>query len=623
MKRLFFLEKTSSYNTSLQSIIGLNKPNIKQKSPQLLNHNGQHIISVKKIYPPLLLILFLLLSGNVYSQSQPQHKKKMYLSPEGKLYFNKQVPVYFWISDSPDEKSKHYRLKSETTPQYSNPMYFDTEGRNTLRSPSAVDTTTKQVIFPERDIEFQIYADGIAPVTEIIFDGNNLNRFKGILYVPNNLNVSLSAKDELSGVDKIMLSVDGSPYNEYKPMTLDQEKYYQLKYYAYDNTGNVENIKKVTFRVDKTAPVSNLKIEGNQYKDILSGNTLIDIVSIDTISGVNKVYYCIDDTIFKVYKGKINTALLAQGEHKLKYYATDMVNNQENVQTKEFYIDNTPPQVIEEIQGKTFAANGREFSAGTSRLKISSFDNKSGVNEIYYSINNAPYIKYDKPIVLSGYKGNLVVTSYAVDNVGNKSESNLSNSRKNSLSYVDLGAPWVGHSFSGPQFFSRDTLFISQKTSIILEAKDAESGVQKIEYQIDSTNLQLYSKPFNLNHEGIHRIFVYGYDNTDNLTRQDFAFVIDTTGPDIYERYSTISLGIIESQDAKHNLYPSHTVVFLSATDVLSGYESLLYSLNNGPWQPYLRDIRGFIPKSKNTIIVKAIDKLGNSTFKTIEFHIK
>lgn len=38
----------------------------------------------------------------VNAQEQPVHKKRIYVSPEGKIYHNKSLPVYFFISDSPD-----------------------------------------------------------------------------------------------------------------------------------------------------------------------------------------------------------------------------------------------------------------------------------------------------------------------------------------------------------------------------------------------------------------------------------------------------------------------------------------------------------------------------------------
>ena len=191
------------------------------------------------------------------------------------------------------------------------------------------------------------------------------------------------------------------------------------------------------------------------------------------------------------------------------------------------------------------------------------------------------------------------------------------------MSYVDLGAPWVGYSFSGPNIKTRDTIFISHKTLITLSAKDDESGIQKIEYQIDSSELYLYKKEFSLNIEGLHRFTIFGYDNTDNLTRQAFEAIVDTTGPIIFDRFSSLPQGALTIDSISIPVYSSSVVLFLSATDERSGYDNLLYSLNGSAFQSYMRDIRNFAVGRTNTLKVLAIDKLGNKTERLIEFYIK
>jgi hypothetical protein len=576
-----------------------------------------------KYFFDIFLILFIIcIRAN--TQELPKYEKKMYAAPDGKIYYNKVLPVYFYISVSPDSKALQYLLKSETTPQYANPMYFDMEGKNTLRSPWAVDTVTKEVALPKRDVQFQIYADSKPPKTEIIYDRLNEKFVNGIHYIPDSIKFSLVSKDELSGVENIYISIDNAPYIPYNnTIELGNEKKYTIKYLGLDNTGNMEPLHEIKFYLDKTAPSSTLEFKGEKYNELLSGKSYISIHAKDNISGVKHIYSSIDDSIFHLYTGAINTALLKLGDHKLFYYSSDEVNNKEHVKVYQFYIDNTPPQVIEEVMGKTFIANGKEFSAGTSKLKITSFDNKAGVKEIFYSINNSPFNKYDKPIVLTGYKGNLLIKSYATDNVGNQSQSNLSNSRKNAIPYLDLSAPWIGHYFIGPYFLDRDTAFISHKTKIELQSKDTESGINKIEFQLDSSDLSIYSTPFSVTKEGIHHISAYGYDNTDNMTRQNFEFMVDTVGPEIYERFSTPPIGTIESDGVKLNQYPGQIVVFLSSTDAKSGFENIFFQLNDAPMQPYSKNIKGFVPGKKNVLKIIAIDKLGNRSKKNVEFYIR
>lgn len=574
-------------------------------------------------------VLFIIICYNTYNirilaQELPVCEKKIYISPDHKIYISKSNPAYFFISTSPDSNARSVRLKSNTSPQNTHPMYFDTEGRNLIWTPYAVDTFTKKVVLPKKYIQFHFYVDGEPPKTKIRYNKSYEFFNNGIHYMPGSIDVSFESVDVLSGVDKTYYSLDSSDFRPWKNvLLLDKEKKYIIKYFSVDNTGNVEKLKEIKFIVDKTPPVSKLEIIGEKYEYILSGNTQLSITATDNFSGVKNIFVSIDDTIYKLYKGIIKTAAIKEGEHKLYYYSTDKVNNIESVKTFDFYVDKTPPQVIEEVIGKTFIANGKEFSAGTSMLKITSFDNKAGVKEIFYSINNAPYLKYEKPILLSGYKGALIVNSYAVDNVGNKSQNDYSNSRKNSISYIDLSGPWVGHSFSGPVFTNRDTIFINNKTRILLDAKDTESGVDRIEYQTDSSDLKVYSVPFILSNEGVHHISMYGYDHLENMTRQVFDVVVDTTGPVIYERFSSPPVGTLLIEGKKINEYPNTLVIFLSATDDRSGYQELSYQLNNNPVQSYVKDINGFIPGKINIIKAKAIDKLGNKSEKIIEFSIR
>lgn len=571
----------------------------------------------------ILACLAFLCNGILYSQKVPDYPKKIYISPDHKIYYNKSLPVYFYVSSSPDPNAPHYLLPSEGTSKYANPMYFDTEGKNTLRSPYAVDTASKQIVYPKIDVQFEVYADSKPPVTILDFDKQKEIQNKGVHLVPDSIVLNLMAKDELSGVENTYISIDSGAYIPMQHVKLEKEKSYFIQYFSVDNTGNVENVKSSRFAVDKTPPVSSLEIKGEKYQDIINGRALLTLQATDNISGVKHIYYSIDDSVFKVYSLPISTSMISQGEHTIFYYSVDLVGNQEMVHVYHFYVDNTPPQVIEEIQGKTFNANGREFSAGTAKLKITAIDNKSGVKEIYYSINNKPFEKYEKPVVLSGYKGDLIVKSYAVDNVGNQSQNDLSNSRKATVPYIDLTGPVLNYTLNGPHFQNQDTLYINYHTHIVLQAKDDESGVNKVEYQIDNGDLITYQEPFNILSQGFHHIAVFGYDNIDNMSRIEINVMTDTIGPEIFVRFSSLPFDSISINGKNMNRYKEPVVIFLSATDAKSGFHSISYSLNNKPYLPYTGNIQGFIHGKTNVLNVKAFDNLGNQSHKTIEFYIK
>ena len=116
----------------------------------------------------VVFMLFITLSAQ-----EQKHVKKVFISPKGRIYVQKSLPVYLRIATSPDDNAKSYLLKSEVTTKYSNPMYFDTEGYNTIRSPWRVDTITKKPVYPQQDIIFEVYADGYPPRSKAKYSGTS------------------------------------------------------------------------------------------------------------------------------------------------------------------------------------------------------------------------------------------------------------------------------------------------------------------------------------------------------------------------------------------------------------------------------------------------------------------
>jgi hypothetical protein len=187
----------------------------------------------------------------ISAQEQLTLDKKVFMGQNGKLYINKDLGVYLWISASPDENSDKVRLFSDSTKKYSNPMYLDTEGYNTVRSPSAVDTSTKKMIQPEQDIIFEVYADGKPPVSHAGFIGNS-QVIKNKKYYSDSVRVEIKATDAVSGIDKIYFSTSDDNFVEYKsPIVLSGEGDHSIRFYAIDNVGNREELKSVEVSIRK------------------------------------------------------------------------------------------------------------------------------------------------------------------------------------------------------------------------------------------------------------------------------------------------------------------------------------------------------------------------------------
>ena len=573
----------------------------------------------------LSTLLFLFICFPILAQKQPAHKYKMFLSPDGKLYINKLLPLYLRISTSPSENAPSYLLHSEQTARYSNPMYLDTEGKNTFRTPSAVDTITKEVVEPKEDIIYDVYADSKPPRTHLRFENSKKQMFEkdNKTYVNGDLILDLSSVDEMSGVEQIFYSLNGAEYVNYsKGIHLSEEKEYLLKYYAVDNVGNIEHLQSRTFVIDKTAPKISHKITGDLYRDIISGRSRILIQAQDTVAGLYEVQYSIDSGSFKDYQYPISAVYLKQGEHTIRYYATDNLQNKNEEQVYTFYVDKTPPVIVQEFIGRSFIANGREYASGKTLVKFTTFDNKAGIKSVYYSINDGPYQKYENPFYPADIKGDLTIRAYALDNVNNKSEDMGQRKLQSVSSFVDLTGPKLKYSFKGSVVKMDDTLFINKNTEIRLRGTDDESGFNHIEFRVDSSDYKTYDAPIKIESEGKHLVHFIGYDNVDNTSQESFLTVIDNTGPVIFHQFSMASRGHENLDGQILDKYPPFTMLFLSSTDKRVGLDKILYSINGDKERPYDGTIANFKPACKYQLKIRALDKLGNSSEEEFQFAI-
>lgn len=566
-----------------------------------------------------LLFCMVLFSTSMLAQQPLDHPNKMYKSPEGTIYVNRNDPIYLRIASSPQKDTTSHLLQSEATEEYANPMYFDKEGRNTIRSPWKVDPKTKKYVLPREDIVFSVYADSRPPTTRAELNTKKVYESGGNYYLGEKTGLTFKKKDELSGTASVYCSIDQKPYRLVEgPIRLTKEKSHLIQYYGVDHVGNVEKPHQLRVTLDLSAPSTSLQVKGDRHKNIISPRSHIQLTAEDSITGVGHTYYTLDDGQERAYDQPIRGSALSEGSHTLVYHSVDRVSNHEEKQEFTFYVDKTPPRVMEEITGNTFTASGKEYFSGRNKLKFISMDNKAGVKEIRYSINQGPYKTYERPITLSE-SGNLAITTIAVDKVNNQKKTRKLTNRSNA-SYVDLTGPSLSHHFEGPVFRHGDSTYLAPATNIHLDGEDQESGFKKMEYATDAKgNTVEYSQPFSLEREKHYTVYYKGYDNLDNRSSQQFSCTVDGSAPAIYHRFSTPSVGRKEVDGETWQVYPSHVVLFLSATDGASGLEELVYSLN-GNQKQYDGMINGLKPGTFYRLEVTATDKLGNRQSKTLRF---
>jgi len=537
---------------------------------------------------------------------------------------NKDIPLYLHISDSKESDGEHHVLESESSPQYSTPFFLDTEGYNTIRTPSKVDPETRKVVQPISDVIFELYGDGIAPTSVIHYKSAPLVSTGGKLYIGKGLEISLTSNDKMSGVEQTLYSIDGQDYKKYsQPLKFPEEKNYMLNVYSVDNVGNVEQGKVLKFIPDYTPPKTTIEIKTDFAEQIFSARTTVTLGSEDNLSGIKAIYYKYDEGKNKVFDNLISPGWISEGEHTLHYFAKDNVDNEEEMQSIKFFMDKTPPVVEYEIVGDKHSNATSTFISSRSKIKLTSSDNKAGVKEVYYSINGEKPILYTDPFLIDQKAVTLNIRYYAIDHVNNSSK-NLSSTGAPSLNLNilrDNVAPNLAIKYKGPNITVNKMLYLRETSKISLYASDNLSGVKSINYVLDTVSNK-YTKSFSVNTEGKHKIIYKAIDNTDNQTEETLEFYIDNTGPKIGIQFGIGSIGEEEVEGEKLEIYPPRTSLFITATDQLVGYSKIYYSLNKSPEV----ESKGIIKNLKvgnYHIHVRALDKLGNESKKDLKFIIR
>ncbi|MEQ9423628.1 MAG: hypothetical protein RJQ09_04365 [Cyclobacteriaceae bacterium] len=568
--------------------------------------------------------ILILISVFPYMAISQDHPKKHFIDSEGKLFWNKDMPVYLMASSSPDDKG--VLLKSENQSRYTNPLFLDTEGVNYIRTNWAVDQETKQQVQPKVEVTWEIYADGAAPNCALAFKDAPRHSAGGINYYGQNLKLELTAIDRYSGVNKILTSgAKQGAFSDYsKPLDYKTEGEFDFRYYAVDNVGNAADPKTSSFVVDLTPPESFHNVNGITEDQIIATSSTIYLSVNDALSGNKVTYVKFDDEEFREYNGRgITFDYLEDGTHILSYYSIDNVDNEESVKTFEFYYDKTAPIMAADVLGDRFIVDDKVYFSGRTKLKLTAVDNKSGVKEILYSIDEADYETYTEPFYLPSVAGNHSVRYYSLDELENQYQSATGNAGfeefKHNVSkvYVDLTGPLLSHNITGPSYLFRDTIFVNSKTKIQLRANDGESGLQKITYSIDGEIEETdYQSPFSVTGSGLHRIEYFGYDNVNNRNIGNFSLISDDTAPDIFIHYSINPIGQKEGLD----VYPSNVNLFLSATDLKTGADKIFYTINGGSERLSDGRVENLAANKKFEFNIRALDKLGNESSKTITF---
>jgi hypothetical protein len=164
----------------------------------------------------------------------------------------------------------------------------------------------------------------VAPVTTAALSGapNGEGWFK------EDVTVTLTAVDESAGAVRTEYSINGGNTTAYvAPIVIQNEGTSTIGYFSTDAAGNVEAVKSLQVKLDKTAPEAILTQSGHAVTDVTYADTLrFDLISTDALSGVATQTLTLDGAV--INSGQtIAAGSLALGAHTVQYSVVDAAGN--------------------------------------------------------------------------------------------------------------------------------------------------------------------------------------------------------------------------------------------------------------------------------------------------------
>ncbi|MEU1195247.1 family 16 glycoside hydrolase [Streptomyces sp. NPDC005813] len=278
--------------------------------------------------------------------------------------------------------------------------------------------------------------------------------------------------------------------------------------------------------------------------------------------------------------------------------------------------DTTAPDTSASVTG---AQNSEGAYVGSATVAVNATDAGSGVDRIEYAIGDAgAWQPYTTPVVVDQV-GTHKVRYRAVDKAGNTAAEKSVDFTVVAPPTDDTTAPETSATVGG----ERDAAgaYIDMAT-VTVSASDTGSGVNTIEYAVDSGGWQPYTAPVMVHALGAHQVRYRATDKAGNTAAEksvDFTVVAppasDTTPP--------VTGATVDGTKNSDGAYVKSAKVTVSATDEGgSGVAAIEYSLDGGPYLAYSAPV--VVDRvGAHTVAYRASDKAGNtSEARTVSFTV-
>ncbi|WP_055524543.1 OmpL47-type beta-barrel domain-containing protein [Streptomyces graminilatus] len=270
--------------------------------------------------------------------------------------------------------------------------------------------------------------------------------------------------------------------------------------------------------------------------------------------------------------------------------------------------DTTPPQTSATVTG---VRNSQGQYVGSASVAIGATDEGSGVDRVEYAIGaDGAWQPYTTPVVLDRV-GDHSVRYRAFDRAGNAAAEKSVAFTVVAPPTDDTSPPETSATVSGAR--NADGAYLGMAT-VTVSASDTGSGVNTVEYAVNSGSWQPYTGPVMVHQIGAHSVRYRATDKAGNISAErSVTFTVvaqpaeDTTPP--------VTGATVEGTRNANGAYVNSAKVTVSATDNHggSGVAKVEYSLDGGPYLAYTAPV-SVDRVGAHTVTYRASDRAGNTS---------
>ncbi|WP_330281585.1 OmpL47-type beta-barrel domain-containing protein [Streptomyces sp. NBC_00588] len=270
--------------------------------------------------------------------------------------------------------------------------------------------------------------------------------------------------------------------------------------------------------------------------------------------------------------------------------------------------DTTAPETSAAVNG---TQNSQGQYVGSASVAITATDTGgSGVDKIEYAIgDDGAWQPYTAPVVVDQV-GDHKVRYRATDKAGNTAAEKSVSFTVVAPPTDDTTPPDTSATVSGDKDAEGNYLDMA---TVTVTASDTGSGVNTIEYAVDSGAWQPYTAPVMVHQVGTHTVHYRATDKAGN-TAAEKSVEFTVVSPPAQDTTPPVTGVSVDGTRNSDGAYVGNAKVTVSAADEGgSGVDRIEYSLDGGPYLAYTAAVT-VDRTGSHTVAYRASDKAGNTS---------